>query len=110
MNGRWGAGNGRRRANASEILLSEFEEDVGAVEGWQGVGTSGRKRGNGGRRRGKVPRVVRTIQGLGNDLRTGGGVVDIDLADVGPISNGKDKGGGRGRGAELGDDGEGRGH
>ena len=90
--------------------MSELKKGTGIVEGWRGVGTCGRKGWDGGRGRREVPRVVRAVQGLGDNFRAGGGVVDIDLADVGPISNGKDKGGGRGRGAELGDDGEGRGH
>ena len=89
--------------------MSKLKKETGAVEGWRGVRTSGRKRGNGGRRRGKVPRVVRTIQGLSDNLRTGGGVVDVNLADVGPVSV-KDKGGGCGRRAEFGDEGERRGH
>ena len=51
------------------------------------------------------------IQGLGDDLRTGGGVVNVDLAYVGPVSDGERvKSEGRGGGTELGDDGEGRGH
>ena len=65
----------------------------------------------GGRRRWEVPSVVRAIQGLGDNLRTGDGVVKVDLADVGPVSNGESvKSEGRGGGAELGDDGERRGH
>jgi len=107
--------DGRRRAgcltNTVKDFLSKLKKETGAVESGRGVGTSRRKRGNGGRRRREVPRVVWAVQGLSNNLRTGGGVVKIDLADVGPVSNGEGiESEGRGGGTELGDDGERRGH
>jgi len=91
-------------------LLSELKKGAGGVEDWRGVRTSRRERLNGGCRRWEVPSVVRAVQGVGDNLGTGGGVVKINLVDVGPVSDGKDECGGRGRRAELGDGGKGRGH
>src|SRR5579863_7124451 len=91
-------------------LLSELKKGASGVEDWRGVRTSRRERLNGGCGRWEVPSVVRAVQGLGDNLRTGGSVVKVNLVDVGPVSDGKDEGRRCGRRAEVGEDGEGRGH
>jgi|SRR5579863_717737 len=96
--------------NTFKNFLSKLKKGAGVGERRRSVRTGRRERGNGGGRRREVPSIVRAVQRLCYNLGTGGGVVEIDLANVGPISDGKGKGGGRGRGTELGDDGEGRGH
>src|SRR5579863_956508 len=113
----WGrrASDGRRLdgglSDVSKNFPSELKKGSVVVKDRRGVGTCWRERVNGGRGRGKVPSVVQAIQSLGDNLRTGSGVVKVDLANVGPVSDGESvKSEGRGRGAELGDDSEGRGH
>ena len=93
-----------------KYFLSELKKGAGVVEGWWGVGTSGQERRDGGGRRREVPSVVRAVQSLGDNLSTGGSVVEVNLADVGPVSDGEDECGGHGRRAELGDGGKRRGH